>query len=370
MRLSVVLALALLASVAANAQTSPLVVAYVFPQNSTLTPAQIELHALDRINYAFAVIRNGRLTPLFPTDPANIAVLTDLRRENPSLVVLLSVGGWLGSGGFSEMALTRTSRALFIQDAMDFLTLHHLDGLDIDWEYPGQRGAGNSFRAEDKQNYTALLKELRARFDAETRRTGKRLYLTIAAGASDDFLAHTEMKKVARYVDTVNLMTYDYYDAESDRITGHHAPLYPSPADPQHVSADGSVRAFEAAGVPARKIVLGVPFYGHVWGDVPDVQHGLFQPGKKPASGGGAPFSQIEATMLGHGFTRYWDPAARVPYLYNPETRTFVSYEDAQSVGEKCRYVLDRKLGGVMFWYYGADNGQLLHAMDAALGHK
>lgn len=373
MRHAFVLALAALCSISAQGQASqhrsPLIVGYVFPQNSVLSPSQIDPHALDRINYAFSKIADGRMTIGAATDPANFAVLQALRREDPSLAVLVSVGGWLGSGAFSDVARSRESRAKFIGSVMDFLTLYHLDGLDIDWEYPGQRGAGNRFRKEDKENYTALLKDLRERFDAETKHTGRRLYLTIAAGASDEFLAHTEMAKVAKYVDTVNLMTYDYYEPGSDPITGHHAPLYRSPADPEGVSDDGTVRAFAQAGVPRSKILLGMPFYGHVWTDVPDVQHGLYQKGKAQGHGS-APFSEIASTMLGHGFVRTWDAAARVPSLYDPQSHTFVSYEDQQSAAEKCRYVLDQGLGGVMFWYYGADDGVLLHTVDTTLGHK
>ena len=113
-----------------------------------------------------------------------------------------------------------------------------------------------------------MLKEVRERFDEESARTRKRLYLTIAAGSDTEYLDHTEMAKVQRYVDTVNLMTYDYYEAGSDAMTGNHAPLFVDPADPKKASADTSVHAFEQAGVPAAKILLGVPFYGRQWGQV------------------------------------------------------------------------------------------------------
>jgi chitinase len=177
------------------------------------------------------------------------------------------------------------------------------------------------------------------------------------------------MDKVQRYVDTVNLMAYDYYQPGSDAITGHHAPLFTNPADPKKVSADASVRAYEAAGVPAEKIVLGVPFYGHVWGEVPAVNHGLYQAGKNVKSAwlqhGG-----VEA-MLKNGFVRYWDPVAKVPYLYSAAQQVFVSYEDPESVALKCRYVLDQKLRGVMFWDYESDGaGALLNAVDAGLGES
>lgn len=343
------------------------IVAYVFPQNSVLAPGAIDPHSITRINYAFAVIQDGRIAPGYPRDVENLAFLTALRKQNPALTVLVSVGGWLGSSGFSEMALTRESRARFIDSVMDFLRKSDLDGLDVDWEYPGIAGASQNFRPEDKEDYTLLLSELRQRFDSEQRRTRRRLYLTIAAGDSGDFLAHTEMGQAARSLDTVNVMTYDNYEPGSSLITGHHSALFTSPADPIQASADASIKAFEAAGVPAAKILLGIPFYGHAWSDVPDRDHGLYQPGKAGANQN-VRFDAIQSTMLGHGFTRYWDETAQVPWLYNSETHTFVSYEDEQSVAAKCRYAVQHKLGGVMFWNLESDSsGKLLGVIDKNL---
>lgn len=345
-----------------------MVVAYVFPQNAALQPGEIDARAVTRINYAFADIRDGRMVTGYAHDAENFAALVALRKENPSLTVLVSVGGWLGSGGFSDAALTKESRKKFIDSVMEFLKRYDLDGLDIDWEYPGMAGAGNKFRAEDKRNFTLLLGDLRQRFDAEKRQGGKRLYLTIAAGATQDFLDHTQMARVARLVDTVNLMSYDYYEPGSEPITGHHAALFTNPADPNKLSADDSVKTFEQAGVPAEKILLGVPFYGHEWGDVAGTAHGLYQRGKQ-IPGAYSPYSVIAATMLGHGFTRYWDSVSSVPYLYNAEKRVFVSYEDPESIAAKGRYVLEHRLGGIMFWDYEGDpSGALLHAVDASLG--
>ena len=358
------------AACAPAAPAKPVVAGYIFPGNTVLQPGQVDARGLTRINYAFAKIADGRMVAGFATDAGNIAQLTSLRRENPSLRVLISVGGWSGSGGFSDVALTEQSRAVFIQSVMDFLGRFDLDGLDVDWEYPGQAGAGHAFRGEDKQNFTLLLKELRQRFDRETAKTHRRLYLTIAAGASDEYLAHTEMAKVQRCVDAVNLMTYDYYTAGADAVTGNHAPLFENPADPKKVSADASVRAFEKAGVPAAKILLGVPFYGRAWAEVGSANHGLFQPGK-PVPGGETPYSVIAGTMLGHGFVRYWDASASAPYLYSEEKHEFVSYEDRESIAAKCRYVLSHKLGGVIFWSYLNDpSGELLGAVNSALHPK
>lgn len=340
------------------------IIAYVFPQDRTLRPDEISVRQLTRINYAFANIKDGQIVEGFSHDAENFAILNKLKDQNPSLKLLVSVGGWTWSGGFSDAALTARSRERFISSALRFIERHHLDGLDIDWEYPGQPGNGNTFRPEDKQNYTLLLAELRQRFDKEQKRLHRRLYTSIATGASPKFLLNTEMDKVQRYVDTVNLMTYDFYVGGPS--TGHDAPLFHSPADPKHVSADLSVASYEQAGVPASKIVLGLPFYGRSWGEVANRNNGLFQPGKAAR---GVHFSYPDLpNLLATGFIRHWDADASAPYLYNPQTRVFVTYEDPQSIAAKCKYVTSHQLRGIMFWEYSNDNtGILLKAVHAGL---
>jgi chitinase len=360
---------------AATTKERPVIIAYVFPRNRVLGPGEIAVRKLTRINYAFALIKDGRMIEGSAADAANFAVLNALKKQNPNLTVLVSVGGWLGSGGFSDAALTAQSRKTFIDSVIAFLERYNLDGLDIDWEYPGMTGAGNRFRPEDKQNYTALLHDLRARFNQEAKKLHRKLYLSVAAGSQTSFLDHTDMRAVARSVDTVNLMCYDYYEPDASPITGMNAPLFTDPADPKQVSADPSVREFEQAGVPASKLVLGVPFYGHEWGQVPAKNHGLYQPGK-PVPGAFAAYANITGTMVNAagrqaGFVRYWDDAAKVPYLYNARTQVFVSYDDPESMQLKAEYVRQHDLAGVMFWEYFADpSGALLDAIDATLLHQ
>jgi len=345
----------------------PEVIAYVFKRNDLIQLGEIAAQKLTRINYAFALIEGVQIVNSYANDDQNLAALVALKRNNSSLTVLISVGGWLGSGNFSDMALTKQSRSLFIESAVKFIDRHQLDGLDIDWEYPGQPGAGNRFRGEDKQNYTLLFKEPRKRFNKEEKLLHRRLFLTSATGASSSFLENTEMGKAQRYLDTVNLMAYDYYEPTDDAVTGNHAPLFTDPSDPKKISADRSVREFEQAGVPAAKIVLGVPFYGHAWGEVEDVNHGLFRPGKSVPNAF-AEYGNIQATMINNGFTRYWDPVASVPYLYSSEGKIFVSYEDPESLALKCKYALENRLRGVMFWEYAADpTGALLDTIDTEL---
>ena len=347
----------------ANSSPRPVIVGYVFPDGAELKPGQIDAGAVTRINYAFANLKGGKVVLGYPQDDANLKLLATLRRQNPELQILLSVGGWSWSAHFSDAALTEQSRKAFVQSAAELVERYDLDGLDIDWEYPDQPGAGNVHRHEDTQNFTLLMKDLRERFDEAEKSLHRRLYLTIAAGSSDEYLQKTQMDKVQNFLDAVNLMAYDYYMPGEDHITGNTTPLYASPGDPKHVSADTSIRAYERAGVPAAKIVLGVPFFGRAWHDVDARNHGLFQRGKTGADSS-ITYDQIAGRMLGHGFSRYWDGDASAPYLYSPQQRVFVSYEDPQSVAAKCQYVLENKLAGIMFWDYSDDSsGALLRAV-------
>ncbi len=342
------------------------IIAYIFPKDGIIAPQEVSAAKLTRINYAFANLQKGEIVEGFAHDAENFAVLNSLKRDNPSLTVLVSVGGWAWSGDFSDMALTKQSRKLFIESAVKFVEKYELDGVDIDWEYPGMAGDNHRFRPEDKQNYTLLLEELRARFDKEQKKLHRHLVTSIATGASTDFLEHTEMDQVQRYVDTVNLMSYDYYVPSWDKTTGHHAPLLTNPADPKKISADRTVHEYESAGVPPEKLVLGVPFYGKSWTQVPDQNHGLYQPGKE-APNTYLPYSAL-TNLQNSGYTRYWDSNASAPYLYNRDTQTFISYDDPESLKKKCEYVINQKLAGVMFWEYTGDSANtLLDAIDVSL---
>jgi len=193
----------LLSAGTAPIAAGPAIIAYVFARNGILPPGEIDAAKLTRVNYAFANLQGGRIVTGYPSDADNLAALLALKRKNPALTVLVSVGGWLWSDNFSDMALTRKSRRLFIESVVEFVDRYKLDGLDIDWEYPGMTGAGHTYRPEDKQNYTLLLKELRKRFNHEEKKLQRRLFLTIATGASSEFLAHTERKKWQNNVNTV-----------------------------------------------------------------------------------------------------------------------------------------------------------------------
>ncbi|MCG2590265.1 glycoside hydrolase family 18 protein [Rhodohalobacter sulfatireducens] len=323
----------------------------------------IDAQKLTHINYAFADIQDGKVSSYLENDDYNYQMLDSLKAENPDLKILVSVGGWSRSTYFSDAALTEESRELFAESAVEYMKKFNLDGVDLDWEYPGLSGAGNVYRSVDKQNFTLMLKVLREHLDRQTeldRREENPYLLTIATGASKNYLEHTEMHKAHQYLDFINIMTYDFHTGGSP-IAGHHSNLYPSQSI--HFtgpSADQSVQWHIDAGIPSGKLVLGVPFYGRAWSDVRTENNGLYQwtGGDERGSAG---FDRLRDEMINkNGFTRYWDDEAQAPYLWNPETKTIYVYDDEQSLRIKTDYIKARGLGGAMFWEYSSNLGEEL----------
>ena len=296
---------------------------------------------LTHINYAFAKVTPEGIVafddPVGATE--HLSALNALRSRNPRLKILVSVGGW-GADNFSDAALTDESRERFAQSAIALIEQHGLDGVDLDWEYPGQPGPGIKFRPEDKQNFTLLLETMR-------RHLGSRL-LTIAS-TGGRYFDHVEIEKIHPLLDFFNVMTYDFAGSWSE-TTGHHTPLYRSGT--ARVASHDFIQQHVAAGIPRDKIILGVAFYGRSWRGVTPRNRGLHQ--SFEAYHVDVPYSELPP------FKRFWDSKAKAPYLWDEAAATFVTYDDPQSLREKARYVRAQRLGGIMFWEYSHDPAETL----------
>lgn len=349
------------------------IIGYVHgPRGVTVQPQ--DAMRLTHINYAFANIRDGAVVLDYESDPANLAQLVALKAYNPDLKILLSVGGWSWSDHFSDAALTPASRETFARTAVALMVEHNLDGLDIDWEYPGQPGEGNVYRPEDKENFTRLLQTLRAHLDRQSRRDGRRggnrYELTIATGANKAYLANTNLRAAHVFLDAINIMTYDFYGSWTP-TTGHHTNLYGSrQAGPTATSVEEAVTDHLAAGVPSRKLVLGVAFYGYGWTGVDRANQGLYQSYDGEAAA--YTFNELGRAYINqNGFVRHWDDAAKAPYLWSTDAQVFITYEDEQSLRYKADFVKAKGLGGVMYWEHQGDfNGQLLGTVYQALSPR
>ena len=347
--------------------------------------ADLPAKDLTHIFYAFAKVGNdGRVTLENPcvdigacdssatakTPGGNFAELAKLKQLNPHLKLAISIGGWTGSGKFSDAALTDLSRRQFTESAIDVFIRQRpglFDGIDVDWEFPVEGGLeGNTERAADKGNFTLLLGELRRQLDAQGALDKRRYELTIAASARLGEIKNVEVTRIEPLLDFINVMTYDYHSAPGR--TNFNSPLYAAGGDlDRRVNIDATMRAFLDA-VPGRKLLVGIPFYGHAYGSVPNVRAGLFQNGTDKPLGwreGDGDWKVLAQTRLKDTrYVRYWEPQARVPWLFDPTSGTWVSYDDPQSVREKVRYVREHGLGGVVIWELGGDDGSLMRAIS------
>lgn len=352
-------------------RTDLFIVGYVFNPDRELDPDTIAAENLTHINYAFSNIEDGKLVEGFQYDAENYRHLQQLKTRNPDLKILTSVGGWTWSGQFSDMALTEESRQRFIDSALDFVRRHQLDGIDIDWEYPGLPGNDNIHRPEDGTNFTLLLRDLRAHLNELEQELNRPLLLTIATGGFPDFIAKSDIGNWQQHLDFINIMAYDFNFPADGRRIGHNAPLFAPEGD--FMSGDQAVRDHMAAGVPAEKLVLGVPFYGRHWVNVEAGTAGLGgigYTGEFPYGSTG--YQNIAAHLVDQqGFERHWDSVGQVPWLWHAEQNIFVSYDDPESMAIKANYVRTQGLRGIMFWRYESDhNNDLLKAIYNNLKHS
>lgn len=313
--------------------------------------------------------------PVAGTDGA-FGRLLEFRQRYPALRVLISIGGWKGSKYFSLAARSHASRNRFVRSVIEVFFQRHLglfDGVDVDWEYPGTEGyPGNLVSVQDGENLTLLMQEMRRQFDQLSTANGREYELSLATPAEHEQAAHFEFPALSRIVNRFELMSYDYYAGAT--VAGFNAPLFASAGalSPER-NVDASVGMLLAAGIPRSQIVLGLPFYGRAYSNVPPTNDGLFQAANPspPASWGGKEgidFRDLVARQpLALGFLRQWDASAKVPWLYNPASRIWISYDDVVSIEAKAAYAHSQELAGAAIWSLEADDGTLLPAVLAGL---
>jgi chitinase len=317
---------------------------------------------LDQINYSQGSVAGGHCSLADPRADLNSAFtaetsvngkadqpgssfdgyfhqLKELKQLYPRLKILISLEG--RASDFAQDA-TPGNRSAFVASCVDTFIRGHFapgvsepglfDGVDVDWESP---------QSTDAANFSALIKEFRRQMSAV--RPG--LKLSIAVGADPQMLPGTDFAAIAPLVDEVGIMNYDYAGPWS-KYTGFVAPLFSS----RHSgSIEASIASYRVRGVPERKLLMGLPFYGYSWTAVSSISNGLFQPGQ--GVHGDRPYNYIR-TLAGP-FATYRDPRSQAPWLYDGQT--FWTYEDPVSVRYKVSYARDQHLGGVMIWELSDD---------------
>ena len=306
--------------------------------------------------------------------------LRELKQRYPNIKVLISLGGWTWSRGFSDAARPE-NRVAFVRSCIDAYIRGNLpvvdgaggvgaaagvfDGIDIDWEYPVACGLACG-RPEDRENFTALLAEFRRQLDAV--RPG--LELTVAVGAGIDKIRVTDPGQYHQYLDAILVMTYDFNGAWEPR-TNHHSALFrptnePNTGDRLLYNTDDALNAFIQRGVPASKLHIGIGFYGRGWTGVPNVNNGLYQNGRA-ATGTYEAGIEDYKVLKTLNWPSFRDSQAGAHWIFNGST--FWSFDDPQLIRDKMGYARQMGLGGAFFWELSGDDaeGNLARAMHEGL---
>lgn len=323
-------------------------------RNSGFTPDKINISKLTHINYAFADISSGLQVVMDEpsTDLKNLSDLKNLKKKNSSLKIIISVGGWDNSQRFSDAAATGFSRETFAQSCLNFVLNNGLDGVDLDWEYPVSGGlSGNTHRPQDKQNYTMLVQAIRQKLNAQTAHDGKRYFLTITGAPDKGFLNSIEPTALLSYTDYLFIMGYDMHGPWED-YADYNAPLYSS----DQININQGIVNYINAGVPAKKLVLGMPFYGYLYQVTSTSNNGFKSPFTSSKS---ISYDTVVSQYLNHAaYTSYYDGTAMVPYLFG--NHTFISYENPSSIAKKAGLARKYGLAGVGAWELSFDKSSAL----------
>ncbi|CAG8612455.1 9864_t:CDS:2, partial [Racocetra persica] len=372
---------------------------YSYWKRSSLAENNLPWTKITHVNFAFAIV-DDQFNPVLDVQSQTVLTTLVIYAHVAKVKVLLSVGGWTGSRYFSTLSSTAASRTKFINATVSMINQFNLDGVDIDWEYPGKQGMICNVvnQNDDANNFLALLTELRAAL-------GNDKLLTLAVPTSPFNGPNgtiSDVSSFAKLVDWVNIMAYDVsvsdkYTESWAQFTGPNAPFDIPNTTTNRISFKSSISNWVNAGMPSSKIVMGVEFMGRAQTALepmstsqyvkrdPVVPQGdqFDQMSADPCSGADSSYSGIwtwrnlrqqsllDCTLQSSSlWTRNFDNVTQTPWLYNPNTNIYISYDDPQSLYVKAKYTKQQGLKGIAVWEIANDNGQELLNSIQILNHN
>ncbi|XP_013421191.1 chitotriosidase-1, partial [Lingula anatina] len=339
--------------------------AHLRKDEARFVPGDIDPSLCTHIIYSFAKVNKNESGFILEgtqwSDMEMFSELVSIKDKYPNLKLLLAVGGWNhGTAMFNEMASSAATRAQFIKSTIKYLRDIKFDGFDYDWEYPGNSDRGSP--PETKRHFAELIQDTRSAFEEEAKTSGKPRLLLTAAVAAGVYAVDSgyDVLTIAKSVDFINLMAYDFHGSWED-TTGHHSALYHRQDEPPaHKTAnqDAAVNYWIQQGMPPDKIVLGVAFYGRTFTLRNPEVHGLGAPIRGPGTPG--PYT-LEPSMLAYfeicelqSAQRNWSCQHKVPYSICGNQ--WIGYDDTESLRMKGEYARSKGLGGVMVWSIDMDD--------------
>ncbi|OAL43395.1 hypothetical protein IQ07DRAFT_593170 [Pyrenochaeta sp. DS3sAY3a] len=334
----------------------------------------IPVDSLTHLNLAFAYIKPGsfEIEPMPKTSENIYSQITNLKRKAPGLKIWISLGGWTYSDNgtdtqavWGDMARDSNKRKTFANNLIKFMKHYGFDGADLDWEYPGAPDRGG--KPDDPENFVLLLKDVKAAFDSDPRQYG----LSFTAPTSYWYLRWFKIEQLWRYVNWINLMTYDLHGSWDSPESYIGSFVY---AHTNKTEIDDALNLFWRNHVPANRINLGIGFYGRSYTlESADCS----RPGcpfKSPGVAGsctGEPgvlsYDEIEGLIRTWDLTKVHDKEAMVKYMAWGQNNQWVSYDDQETLQQKVEYARGQGLGGLFVWAIDLDDKKHT-ALKALLG--
>lgn len=318
------------------------------PDKGKHTPKDIPAGLCTHIFYAF-VVMNPDFTLRVSDSWADLDIggvgqyrqVTDLKKSQPGLKVLLSFGGWKFSQDFSRslqtMASSKQNRQTFVQSVVQFVKKYNFDGFDVDWEYPNQ---------DTKSSYTLLIQDLRSAFDSAS----PKLLLTAAVPAGISSIdAGFDVPALAKSFDLLNIMSYDL---QENGKTSFNSPL--TDRNGNKLSVKTAAEYWASKGFPKNKIVVGLANYGrgYILSNPSNTAVGAPANSVSPmqfySEETGMAFYYEICDMLNSGGKRSWDDQQQVPYLV--KGNIWMGYDDPDSITKKLQYVKQNGFAGAFVW--------------------
>lgn len=345
----------------------------VYEAHDFFTADKVAWDTITHVNYAFGVLEEDEdgvwnvevhdPYAAFDLDGGAMTAITETAGQH-GVATMASYGGWTNSelGQFEDATATPERTEHIAQSMVDFMDRYGFDGVDVDWEYPED--------AQAAEQFTQLLTDVRGKLTDLGKEHDRYYQLSIAVTPNHTKMEFINPSVTKHLVDTVNVMSYDFNGAFNP-ITGHNAPLYANSHDEdQKFNIAEAMREFhEVHGIPKEQLLVGLAYYGRGWGDVPATEivpglPGLFAPGTATVNGqwddegeytGTNPYRYLLELEKDPAWAKHRDDESRVPYLYNDSTGVFLTYDDAESITEKTRWILDEGYGGAIIWELSGD---------------
>ena len=324
--------------------------AYWFPE-SEFPVTSIDSSLFTVLFCAFAQLNNQTYEVFIPSQNAQkfSTFTSTVQRRNPDVKTLISIGGGRANKtDYAAMASDWNRRQAFIQSSIRLARDNNFHGLDLDWEYPTT--------TDQMTQFGYLVDEWRTAVADEARTSGRPPLLLAAAvffSSRYETGADYVVIALARSLDWINVMGYDFYAPDWSTVTGPPGALY-NPGS--SVSADSGIRAWLQAGFPANKIVLGFPFIGYGWTLSNPNNHGYFAPttGAAFPDNGALTYRQIREFIVDNSAITVFNSTVVNDYCYSG--RTWIGYDDSQSITTKVRYIKLNGLRGYFAWHIGGDD--------------